>query len=504
MNADWWRGIEPDMWRFAGEPRGDAREDYAAVLSALLRLSGTSAMSTMQDIAAQMADEGYGEPMTSELLRDRLDELVQMRLVLAFLSPTAAREDLRDGHRRQEAWSLSKKGRIIVRSVRDAVNDLNRVLALPPRLIDSIQETLRQLLLHFHNEPERLALDVATVRSHVAQLLNAAGDYYEATRMLNQHDVTDDEVFGESRRRIMTVLRQFVQHTQAALNPLRRILDDVRLTGYEVIAEAAAPGAGAVLADTTAWVDDAVTQLKSLDAWFVQGGNIDKIIDSANFAIDALLSAIMRRYYAAHRASDLAADFRQLAYMIHAQESDSDAYAVFAAATGLWAAQHPRGSSDEDDVRPAEWSEHTPGVATPVVLGRRPSTAAPGPRAARQLENLALKREAEEQAALAEMARWADLSAGLVTPGVVGLDFFTGVDDEHLEILVELMEEAMDGFDPDLGYGEALTLRCRLRLAAGRPGVVHRVRAGDGFLTAPDVRIEISQIGHEPVLTGAR
>lgn len=43
MKTDWWRGIEPDMWRFVGEPLGTAREDYAAVLSALLRLSGDRA-----------------------------------------------------------------------------------------------------------------------------------------------------------------------------------------------------------------------------------------------------------------------------------------------------------------------------------------------------------------------------------------------------------------------------------------------------------------------------
>ncbi|MEV8509721.1 DUF2397 family protein [Actinoplanes sp. NPDC051475] len=492
------------MWRFVGEPRGDAREDYAAVLSALLRLSGTSAMSTMRDITAQMSRDGYGGPMPAELLRERLDELVQMRLVLVFLSPTAAREELRDGHRRQEAWALSKKGRIIVRSVRDAINDLDRVLALPPRLIDSIQETLRQLLLHLHTDPMRLATDITAVRSHVGQLLNAAGDYYEAMRMLNQHDVTDDEVFGESRTRIMLVLRQFVQHTQTALAPLRSSLDDVRLEDYAVIAEAASAGAGAVVGDTTAWVADAVTHLESLDAWFVRGGNIDKIIESAFYAIDALLSAITRRYYAANRSSDLAADFRQLACMIHAQGDSADAYTVFAAATGLWAAQHPHAVGDEDDVLPTVPAAHASGADVTVSLGRRPA-ATKSPRAgARQMENLTLTRQAEEQAAIAEMTRLADLSAGLVTPGFVALDFFTGIDPEHLEILVELLEEAMDSFDPELGYGEALTLRCRLRIAVGQPGKTCRIAVGDGALTAPDMRIEIAAITAEPLSVGVR
>ncbi|MEU9507835.1 DUF2397 family protein [Micromonospora sp. NPDC048170] len=494
MRTDWWRAIEPDMWRFVGEPLGNAREDYAAVLSALLRLSGTAPLSTMRDIAEQMTRDGYGEPMPADLLRSRLDELVQMRLVLPFLSPTASREDLRDGHRRQEAWALSKKGRIIVRSVRDAINDLDRVLALPPRLIDSIQDTLRQLLLHLDKEPMRVALDIAAVRSQVGQLLNAAGDYYEAMRMLNQHDVTDDEVFGESRTRIMVVLRQFVQHTQTALAPLRRSLEAIRVEGYAVIAETGASGAGAVeMGDTAAWIDDAVTHLESLDAWFTPGGNIDKIIDSAMYAIDALLSAITRRYHASNRTSDLAADFRQLALMIHAQGADADAYAVFAAATGMWAAQHPKVSHEDDDILPAVTVAAGPSVNVSVSLrSRAPSTSTP--RTAHRMENLALSREAEEQAALAEMARLAELSEGLLTPGQVGLTHFAGIDSAHLQVLIDLLEEAMDSYDADLGYGEALTLRCRMRLKPGRIGRVTTVQTAEGSLTAPDVWIEISPV----------
>ncbi len=43
-------------------------------------------MSTMQNITEQMTRDGYGDPMPTELLRTRLHELVQMRLVLPFLS----------------------------------------------------------------------------------------------------------------------------------------------------------------------------------------------------------------------------------------------------------------------------------------------------------------------------------------------------------------------------------------------------------------------------------
>ncbi|MCM3920126.1 DUF2397 family protein [Frankia sp. AiPs1] len=495
MRSDWWRGIEPDMWRFVGEPLGEAREDYAAILSALLRLSGSAPMSTMRDIAEQMRRDGYGEPMPAEQLRSRLDGLVQMRLVLPFLSPTAAREDLRDGHRRQEAWSLSKKGRIIVRSVRDAINDLDRVLALPPQLIESIQDTLRELLLHLDEGPMRVALDLTHVRSHLGQLLDAAGDYYDAMRMLNQQDVTDDEVFSESRARIMLVLRQFVQHTQAGLAPLRRSLQDVRATGYAVIAEAAAPGIGAMApGGTAAWIDDAVADLESLDAWFSSGGNIDRIIDSALYAIDALLSAITRRYYASNRTSDLAADFHELARLLHAQESAEDADGVFAAATGLWAAQHPQVTIDDDDVLPAAITAAAPREAVSVSLRGRASSAA-APRAPRRMENLELSRQAEEQAATAELARLAELSAGLVTPGMVGLAHFAEIDGAHLEVLVALLEEALDSYDADLGFGEALTLRCRMRLTTGRPGQVVTIPTTEGTLTAPDVRVEISPVG---------
>jgi hypothetical protein len=298
----------------------------------------------------------------------------------------------------------------------------------------------------------------------------------------------------------MLVLRQFVQHTQAALVPVRRSLEDARMVGYAVIAEAGAPGAGAVAAsDTTGWVDDAVAHLESLDVWFTPGGNIDKIIDSALYAIDALLSAITRRYHAATRTSDLAADFRQLARMVHVQGSEADAHAVFAAATGLWAAQHPQVPGDDDDVLAAVGTRTAPGTELTVSLRTR-AASAPAPRAPRRMENLALSRQAEEQAALAEMARLAQLSEGLITPGAVTLAHFAGIDSDHLLVLVELLEEAMDSYDADLGYGEALTLRCRMRLTPGDPGRVVTIATADGRLTAPDVRIDISTLVDQPAL----
>jgi hypothetical protein len=110
------------------------------------------------------------------------------------------------------------------------------------------------------------------------------------------------------------------------------------------------------------------------------------------------------------------------------------------------------------------------------------------------MENLELSRAAEEQAALAEMARLAELSEGLMTPGPVSLTHFAGIDTEHLQVLVDLIEEAMDNYDADLGYGEALTLRCRMRLMLGRPDQILTIETADGSLTAPDLRVDITTV----------
>ena len=80
----------------------------------------------------------------------------------------------------------------------------------------------------------------------------------------------------------------------------------------------------------------------------------------------------------------------------------------------------------------------------------------------------------------------------MVTPGIVSLSHFAGLDAEHTAVLVSLLEEALDAFDLVTGGGVAASPLCQLQLWPGERGQSVAVRLAEGTLTAPDLRIRIS------------
>ena len=496
MTASWWKDIEPALWRFASESAEPVRERHAAILGGLLLASTRMPMATLAEVRALLGDVGYRDPVSDEVLRDDLDYLVKAGLVEPFKDYTAPVTSYGDATRRQEAWALTKQGRIVVRAVRSAVNDIDRSLQLPPRLLDAVDTTVRTLLSHLSSDPELLAPDLAQVRAHLEQLQSATGDFYGAVAALVQSDVTDDSVFNASRERILLALQQFARQTQRSLDRVRRTLAELRDVGHAVVVERAVPGAGVIDAGgQQTWVTEMRQLLEGLDAWFEPRGSIDRLIDSAAGAIHTLLGAIDRRYYATTRGSDLGGDFRQLARMLHAQPSEEAAHQVFAAAFGIWPARHPRLPGNEDVTPAVNTAE---GSSCPVqVTLRRTETGRHARGRPRKIPDVTADREAAEAETVAEIERMRRLSAGLVTPGVVSLDYFAGLDAEHTAALVSLLEEALDAFDPVTSTGIASSSVCQLQLWAGEPGHVVTVQLAEGRLTAPDVRVRVSLPEHQ-------
>ncbi|MFF1650553.1 DUF2397 family protein [Streptomyces sp. NPDC058240] len=451
-------------------------------------------MSTLADVRNLLAEVGYHDPISNEDLDGALKSLIDSGHVEPFEDYTAAVSSYADAKRRRDAWALTKQARIMVAAVRDVIDSLDRSLQLPPRLLDAVEATVRRTLSHFHQDADLLATDLEQVKAHLEQLQEASGDFYGAVATLVQHDVTDDAVFTTSRERILLALRHFAYQTQRALDRVRAALAELKAVGASSIVERALPGAGVLDARAQhSWLTEKRQQLDGLDAWFAPRGSIERLIEASAGAIHTLLGAIERRFYANSRGSDLGADFRQLARMIHAQPAEDAAYQVFAAGFGIWTAHHPRRPEFEDIAPGFSASEGAMYTAQAVLR-----TSERGARSAGRppkIPDLAEKRAHAEFVSQVDLERRSALAQDLVTPGRVPLTHFSGLDADHTSVFVTLLEEALDAFDHGAGCGTAETVGARLHLWLGEFGRMVTVELEEGHLSSPDLRVEIVALG---------
>lgn len=487
----WWQSLEADLFEVFADRDDRRRTLSAAVLAALLAASARGPMWTLSEIQSLLREVGYAEPVSNEVLAERIARLIEAGCVTAYPNHAEPVTSYSDGARRREAWSLTREGRVVVAAVRDAQSRLERTLQLPARLLDSVEQTLRALVGHYHADAEMLAPVMVRVRTHLEQLQEASGDFYSAVGALAREDVSDDRTFSSSCQHILVALQHFARRTEQALGRVRSAFEDVRTVGVEEVARRALTGAGVLeVAAQDAWVVEHVRDLADLEAWFVPGGSVELLVNAAADAVQALLGAIDRRFYAATRGSDVGADFRQIARMVHAQPEDRDAYRVFAAAFGVWPSRHPL-TPDEEDVMPLHSSASGSALPVRAVL-RRSQRGAGSVGRPRVLPDLSKARQAAASRNEKELDQLAAITLALVTPGRVPLSYFDGLDPDRTQVLVALLDEALGSFSCVSGCGSAESLGVRLTVTPGERGGWMPVRLEGGTLTTVDLMVEVS------------
>ncbi|MEV4770784.1 DUF2397 family protein [Micromonospora humida] len=219
------------------------------------------------------------------------------------------------------------------------------------RLLDSVDRTVRDLIEHLSSDAGLLPTDLNDVRTRLDEMQRVTADFYAALAQMVQSDVTDDLLFGENRDRAIGALRQFPREYGRALRRVEAALTDLESAGHRPLVETAAMHAGLLdTCDQQESIDERVRRLSDLAAWFAPSGSVQPLISSAAGAVHTLLVAIDRRYTALRRGSDLAADFRELAYSLSAQPDDDAASRVYAATFGQWPAVHAVVGTTEEDV----------------------------------------------------------------------------------------------------------------------------------------------------------
>jgi uncharacterized protein (TIGR02677 family) len=490
----WWHDIDPVVWRCFGQPDDLARERNTAALAALEELATRAPMSTLADIGAQMREVGFLEHLSDQDLRDVLDYLTRSLLVEPFRDYAALNSGLDAVVRRQEAWALTKVGRAVVGAVRAAVVDSRRALQLPNRLLDGVDRTLRSLLDHGMHDPGLLPTDLDDVRTRLEEMQRVTADFYAALAQIVQSDVTDDLLFGENRDRVIEALRQFPRESERALRRVEQTLAELDAAGPRRLVEAAAMHAGLIdPGEQQHWIDERARRLSDLRAWFSPDGSVQRLIRSAAGAVHTLLVAIDRRYTAMRRGSDLAADFRQLAYSLYAQPDDAQARRVYAAAFGRWPSMHAAIATADEDVAFATPAEAGISRHRVEVVLREHERSGPVGGRPRKVPDASAARAAALQRAAAEAAAKHRFTALLLTDGEVPLSHFAGLEAPALAILLTALETALHAVDKASGVGEAqaegasVVVRVRVR----RPGATVSVEFAEGVLWAPDLLVDV-------------
>ncbi|MFF9143910.1 DUF2397 family protein [Streptomyces sp. NPDC014861] len=493
----------PDDWSVFGTSEDLTRERYLALLAALEELSTRGPMSTLSDITLQLKAVGYHDPLPPTELRTSLDELAKRGFVEPFHDYAAPLRTLHGLTAREEAWALTRRGRGIVAAVRTAVVDVVRALQLPSRLLDGVERTLRDILAHLSQDPGLLPGDLEDVRTRIDELQRVTADFYAALAKMVQADVTDNEVFGENRDRVVEALRQFPREYGRGLPRVETAMTELREAGFARTVEAAAEHAGLVdAADQQRWIDERMRRLADLESWFQPDGSVHRLIDSASGAVHTLLVAIDRRYMARRRGSDLGVDFRTLARSLHQQPDENDARRVYAAAFGDWPSWHAVIGAGEEDV--AHGTAAEAGVArhhVEVTL-REHERHGPVTGRPRKVPDTTAERAAAHAEARAAAQHRRHLLAVLATDGEVGLEHFAGLPSQAASVLLNAIEIALSQYQPGRGSGQAVIDDAGLQVTVrpGRPRTTVTVELAEGRLTGPDLRVSVAAIGQTPAL----
>ncbi|WP_201452417.1 DUF2397 family protein [Streptomyces sp. HM190] len=495
----WWQEVVPGDWYVFGTPEGLVKDRYLALLAALEELSTRGPMATLSDITAQLKRVGYHDPLPQAELRSLLDQLMEWQFAEPFHDYAAPLRSLQGLSAREEAWALTQRGRGIVAAVRTAVVDVVRALQLPSRLLEEVQDTLRAILDHLKDDHGRLPGDLEDVRTRIDELQRVTADFYAALAKMVQSDVTDNDVFGENRDRVVEALRQFPREYGRGLPRVESALAELRAAGFARTAETAVAHAGLLdAADQQHWIDERVRRLTDLEAWFEPGGTVHRLIDSASGAVHTLLVAIDRRYMARRRGSDLGVDFRALAYSLYRQIDDTEARRVYAAAFGDWPAWHAVIGAAEEDVAHGTPAHSGAGRHQVEVTLREHERHGRTTGRPRKVPDTTADRTAAHAQAQAAAQRRRQLAALLATDGEVGLEYLGRLPFEAALILLNAVEVALNQYHPQDGVGRATVDEAGLDVTVrpGRPDTTVTVELAEGRLSGPDLRLSVTPQDH--------
>jgi uncharacterized protein (TIGR02677 family) len=340
-----WRGVDPDLFRFATT---DLRDLHLALMAAFEEAAVLAPALNLDATRTALAAAGWDEPLDDDALQRSLTSLVGWGLLEATQDHAAHYATPEEFERKNLQWSLTVRGEAAIGGVLHALESLRHAVGLQTAVLDAIADGLADLADLVVRPDGRQAdaaihIKLAEVEGHLIGLVTSVRQFNGHLQRLLREDATDDAVFEDVKRRTIAYLDEYVEGVE---RPQRRLADVVlRLAELGVSSLFDRALAGANLAPVAGgdpgrgWLAERHRRWEALRAWFApaDGGSprITGLLDTARSAIVELLRVLERRWDGRRRSASVAADFRRLAGVFASAPGDAEAHRLFGAAFGL-------------------------------------------------------------------------------------------------------------------------------------------------------------------------
>lgn len=497
-----WRSVDADLFRFTTT---DLRDLHVAVMAAFEDAAVLAPALNLDQVRTAVAALGWDEPLPDDALSATLSSLTGWGLLEATQDHSARYVTPDEFERKNLQWSLTPRGEAAISGLLHALDSLRVAVGLQTAVLDAIADDLGELA-DLVRQPRaqasdaRIHVQLAQVERHLSSLVSNVRQFNGHLQRLLREDATDDEVFGDIKRRTVSYLEEYVEGVERPQRRLHDAVHQLELRGLAVVFDRALAGANlAPLAEGDpgpAWLAERERRWQALRAWFApaDGGTprVAGLIDVARMAIVELLRVLERRWDNRRRSASIAHDFRALATLFAAAPGDEEAHRLFAAAIGLWPARHAHLPSPDGTARLPQTSwlagesvEVAPALRSTGTLSNRGRVIPIGDPAL-----LRARRQREQAEALAAHER---LREALFTDGAVALSEFAELPADTFAELLALLAVGLDAPLAGDGTRRGLSADGAVEVVLRDPhnGREALLRTTVGVLNAPDFEVSI-------------
>lgn len=495
--------VPPEMFRFTD---GDRAELYVAILHAFGEANERLETALgIDDVRVRLRSVGWLDALADEDLVSVLDQLRKWNLVDVIQNHSENYRTAAEYERRNLQYSLTRQGEAALAGVLHAVRVLASTGALQTAVLDAISDRLAGLVQELESGSDRRVFTTLTeLESHLDALRSNTKQFNGELQRLLRADGTDLETFHDVKASTVAYLQEFLTNLEHRTQAIATRISVVEDHGLGVLHQRALIGAELPRLPgedpAPAWLEHRRARWEGLRAWFLPSDGspprVDQLHLVARRAIVTLLQVLDRITESRRRASNAAADFRELARWFSVVPQQADLHRLWSTVFGLSSARHAHLAHPDPELisSAASWADAPPVEVSALLRssGRTERFSRTG-----RVRDVTALRAARAERALAERAELEAAWNMLDTGGAVRLSSFGRLDHQVFERLLELLGRALASNPDRSGTRRGSTTDGGIEIVLRPPmdSAVARLRTPRGEFRGPDYEIEIRAVG---------